>query len=209
MGNRKGLCWIVMGMALIIAALSLVLFNYCQSLKSGEDANSYLSELKKNIPETNESEFEDVKEGLDIAAEYEMQQDSQEEIVETVDSYDFLGYITIPDLGIELPVLSEYVYKNLKIAPCRYSGSVQSGDLIICAHNYKTHFGKINELNTGSMIYFTECSGAVHEYEVVETDLIGGYDSTAMSDNEDEWDLTLFTCTLSGTNRVTVRAVEK
>lgn len=209
MKHKKDLCWIFTGIALILAALSLVLFNCYQSGHSGDAAQKYLLELQNSISQLSPDDSEGMPEGGDILAEYDTHQYLSEETVETVDAYGFLGYITIPDIGIELPVMSEYVYENLKIAPCRYSGSALTGDLIICAHNYGTHFGRINELNTGSLIYFTECSGKVREYEVVESDLIGGFDAATMSEGSDEWDLTLFTCTLGGTNRVTVRAVEK
>jgi sortase A len=209
MKSKKGLFCILIGIAMIVAALSLALFNYFQSQKSGDVAQEYLSELIELIPEDDVCELPAEMPSEDnILAEYGIQDNLPEEATAEIDSYNFLGYITIPDIGIELPVLSEYRYENLKISPCRYSGTVAEGNLIICAHNYSTHFGRINELNTGSVIYFTECSGEVHEYEVIETNLIDGYNSAAMSEGDDEWDLTLFTCTLGGTNRVTVRAVE-
>lgn len=119
----------------------------------------------------------------------------------------YIGIITVPAIGVELPVMAEWSYPNLKHAPCRYKGSVQSDNLIICAHNYNSHFGGIRNLNTGDLISFTDCVGSVYSYEVVQIDEINGKDVEAMMKNAgDEWDLTIFTCTLGGQSRVTVRA---
>ncbi len=212
MKNTRGLCWIGAGIVLLLAALSLVLFNWRQDRSSGEITQAYLEELQSQLPEVPTETRTTELTGEDILALYQNQAETQTEPVqETVialDDQDFLGIISIPELEIELPVLYGWSYPNLKIAPCRYSGAVQSGDLILAAHNYRSHFGRIQELNTGSVIYFTECSGVLHTYEVVQSELIAGRDVPAMDVGADEWDLTLFTCTLSGVNRVTVRAVE-
>ena len=51
--------------------------------------------------------------------------------------------------------------------------------------------------------------GIVYEYETVQTETVDGRDVEAMElGSENNWDLTLFTCTLSGQSRVTVRAVQ-
>ena len=56
-------------------------------------------------------------------------------------------------------------------------------------------------------ILFTDAKGQVHPFRVVDVEQ---YPGTAVEDvtfgNADEWDLTLFTCTLDGQSRVTVRA---
>ena len=55
----------------------------------------------------------------------------------------WLGQIEIPALGISLPVLSEYTESGLRSAPCRYSGSCYTNDIVICAHNYASFFDKL------------------------------------------------------------------
>ena len=67
----------------------------------------------------------------------------------------------------------------------------------------------IQELNSGDSIIITDTNGVLHNYEVVQSEIIDGYNIESMNfGSDDEWDLTLFTCTLSGQSRVTVRAVE-
>ncbi len=201
-------CCFILGTALLLLALFLVLHNVTEDKKSGEHAAVLLDELKQEIPDTTApAETMPLAETYDLFAQYEEPTVPVMETVE-IDGNVYIGYISIPSLGIELPVLSEWSYPNLKIAPCRYVGDLYSDDLILCAHNYATHFGTIGNLHTDDEIDFTDVSGNVHRFGVVNIEQLPG---TAVEDlkfdNADDWDLTLFTCTLSGRSRVTVRAV--
>lgn len=127
--------------------------------------------------------------------------------VQTIDGHDYIGKVTMPAIDIELPVMSEWNYPNLKIAPCRYVGSVYTNNLIICAHNYSCHFGKIKNLQPGDTVRFTDVDGNVFEYEVVVVQTLAKNAIEEMC--SDGWDLTLFTCTYGGQTRVTVRCILK
>lgn len=204
MKKSKGKYFIIIGTMLLLAALSLAIYNYNTDYKAGERSVRILSELKKEIPEENPTE---AVASDDLFEEYKTPTEAEEVYIE-VDNMTYLGYISIPSLGIELPVLSEWSYPNLKISPCRYMGTAASGDLIIAAHNYNSHFGHINELAGGEEIIFTAADGKVYKYEVVLSEEIRGTDIEAMEfGSAEDWDLTLFTCTLGGQSRVTVRAV--
>ena len=120
-----------------------------------------------------------------------------------VDGDAFCGQIVIDKLGIELPVYNQWSNKRLKSAPCRYSGNVVTDDMIIAAHNYKSHFGPLSKLRRGDGVAFVDAYGTVHRYVVRDMTTLDG---TAVSDmHAGGWDLTLFTCTKSGEQRVTVR----
>lgn len=54
----------------------------------------------------------------------------------------YIGELEIPALGLELPVMDQWSYPRLRIAPCRYVGSVYSGDIVIAGHSYLRHFGR-------------------------------------------------------------------
>ena len=88
--------------------------------------------------------------------------------VEHIDGQDYIGVLAIPGLELKLPVISEWSYPRLKIAPCRYAGSAYTGDLIISAHNYSSHFGKLNHLRVGDTMTFTDIDGNVFHYKVME-----------------------------------------
>lgn len=119
-----------------------------------------------------------------------------------IDENAYIGYISIPVLNIELPVLAEWNYELLKLAPCRYQGTVYEDNMILMAHNYETHFGRIDELRTGDPIYFINVEGKIYEYEVIDRDLLA---SSAVEEIlAEEYDLALFTCTYGGEERITI-----
>lgn len=119
------------------------------------------------------------------------------------DGQTYIGTIDIPSLELSLPVISQWSYPRLKIAPCRYQGSPYLNDLIIMAHNYKSHFGRLIDLHIGDEVYFTDVDGNVFRYAVEELETLGKTDVERMLSGD--WDLTLYTCTVGGKTRVTVR----
>lgn len=93
----------------------------------------------------------------------------------------------------------------LRRTPCRYSGSAYRDDLILLAHNYESHFGRLKSLSPGDAVLFTDADGNEFAYEVLELEMLR---PTAVEDmTAGDWDLTLFTCTLGGQARVTVRCL--
>ncbi len=131
----------------------------------------------------------------------------QSDAVIMVEGDAFCGKVIIEKLSVELPVYDEWNYTHLKTAPCRYTGGLDTNDIIIAAHNYKSHFGALDSLNIGDEVQFIDASGKMHLYEVRELTTLDG---TAVSDmHSGGWDFTLFTCTKSGKQRVTVRCERK
>ncbi len=210
MKKKHGMCCIIIGTMLLIAALSLVICNYRTSKIAEENSGRILSLIKEKIPEQTESDSMIITTSNDLFHEYETQftTETTEEALVEIENTAYIGYVSIPSLGIELPVMSEWSYDNLKISPCRYKGTAAGGDIIIAAHNYNSHFGRLNELSGGEEIVFTAADGKIYNYEVIQTESISGKDVEAMEFGSSEnWDLTLFTCTLSGQSRVTIRAI--
>ena len=93
----------------------------------------------------------------------------------------------------------------MKIAPCLYYGSVYDNNMVICAHNYKRHFGRLKELMSGDLVLFTDLERNQYIYEVIMAETIDAYQVDKML--EESWNLTLFTCTAGGSKRAAVRCV--
>lgn len=120
-----------------------------------------------------------------------------------IDGQAYIGSVSIPKLELELPVISQWTYPRLKLAPCRYSGSVYTDDMIILGHNYERHFRRFTEVETGDEVTFTDMDGNVFHYVVTLKEQIRGNDAERMMAGN--WDLTLFTCARGGKMRITLR----
>ena len=119
---------------------------------------------------------------------------------EKVNGHEYIGTLSIPTLGLKVPVQRNWSYENLSVSPCRYSGSAYAGNLTIIAHTY--HFGKLSSLALDATITFTDMENNVFRYVVREINTISPNDANEIAHSG--YDLTLVTCTLSGTKRVAV-----
>lgn len=70
----------------------------------------------------------------------------------SVDNNYYSGIIDIPEIGIKLPVMSEWNYDNLNISPCLFYNDEKNNRKIIAGHNYSSHFGKLKQLKQGDYI---------------------------------------------------------
>ena len=187
------------GLLLIAAALALAAYNVIDAQRAARSAAQALEALSQT---TAVSATDPEEASADDAPAYLADPEMPMPTV-SFDGNDYIGRVDIPSLGLSLPVISEWSYPRLKIAPCRYTGSAYLDNLIIAAHNYSSHFGNLNRLNTGDTVTFTDVDGNQFTYAV---SLIEDLPGTAIEEMQaGEWDLTLFTCTLGGRSRVTVR----
>lgn len=123
-----------------------------------------------------------------------------------IDGRAYIGVLEVPSKDLTLPVMSEWSYSALRIAPCRYAGSAYSGDLVIAGHNYARHFSPVKRLKAGDKVDFTDADGNVFHYVVSKLETLEKTEVDRMID-ADGWDLTLFTCNSGGSRRVAVRCV--
>ena len=185
MPKKSGVILISLGAVLILAALLLLLYNRSEDRRAGQEAESLL---------------EDVRSTMAANADPEPQEEPAEEI-----TYDYAGVIAIPDLSLELPVIDQWNYARLKVAPCRQSGAAADGDLVIAAHNYKSHFGYLDRLEPGASVIFTDMEGTVYRYAVEEIRQLAPEDAEDVSSVfSSEYPLVLYTCTPGGKARVAV-----
>lgn len=202
MNRRKGSVLMIGGLLLVAAALFLTCYNMWEERQAEASASAALVQILPEVPAAGKPDNcpEDVQEAIipDYLLNPEMEMPAME-----IDGQDYIGVLTIPALELELPVISEWSYPRLKIAPCRFEGSAYLNDLIIAAHNYRSHFGGLKNLQPGDAVAFTDADGNVFSYTVAEMETMGGNDLAALE--RGDWDLTLFTCTIGGKTRVVVR----
>lgn len=211
MKDKRGLPLIIPGLLLIATALFLTCCNIHDEIQAARSVEQTAAQLEAVLPESKADPGNAGTDGTDETAtgsgevqipDYILTPE-MEMPVRSIDGRDYLGILQIPSLDMELPVLSQWSYAGLKIAPCRYSGSAYSGGLVIAAHNYRSHFGSLKALQTGDLVTFTDVEGNLFLYQVSMTETLMPTDVEEMKDGG--WDLTLFTCTVGGSYRVTVR----
>lgn len=199
-----GILMVILGILLVATSILLWLVNRQESNEAGEQAAQALPKVQEYIFEKAQENSEIPLESQPHVNPYEQAavEKSQELTVVEIDGYDYIGFISIPTLGVELPVMSTWSYPQLRIAPCRHMGSSKSDDLVIAAHNYATHFGNIKDLQIGDLVQFVDMDGSVNSYQVVS---VGVIPPTAIEEVQDEaLDLVLYTCTYGGQYRVMV-----
>ena len=205
MKAKFGTFFMLLGVLLVAASLGLLLYNQNEQMEAGASADAVMPDLVSAIQERQRSRLEG---GEDVApTELVPAVGYEEEIPEMtvvdINGYGYIGFVAIPELGLELPVMADWSYPQLRVSPCRYTGSVYTDDIVIMAHNYYTHFGQLKELKAGAEVIFTDMDGNKIYYEVIALDVLN---PTAVGDmTAGEYDLTLFTCTYGGQSRVTVR----
>lgn len=191
MNKRIGIICILLGVVLGIAALVLLQSNQQEDAAAGAAAASVVQQLPTAAPAATAAPETDP----DAAGDDTMP-------VETVDGYDYIGVLDIPALNLTLPIMSEWDYDRLKIAPCRQFGSVATNDLVIAGHNYKTHFGYLDHLQVGDAVNFTDVDGNKTVYRVALTSVLQPDAVDAVQNSG--YPLVLYSCTYSGKTRLTI-----
>lgn len=199
------------GAALILSALVLLLHNRYADARAGREAETLLAgveaaissqvaaEQEKTRPRGQETRPTGEENGTEPTATEAL---DPEMPVAMLEGYGYVGYVEIPALGLKLPVMSDWDYTRLEIAPCRQFGSSRRDDLVIAAHNFESHFGRLKEMSLGNTVTFTDMAGIVNTYRAEMIETLSPKDVDAVQNSG--YDLVLYTCTRDGQERVAV-----
>lgn len=190
MKRKIAITLMIVGFLLVAFSMVLLVYNNYENKKAQESSGVLVESIRQSIAE------EELKEHITDPFDEEMK-------VKEIDGYGYIGYLSVPALNLDLPVMSEWDYGRLKISPCRYYGSTKTDNLVIAAHNYKVHFGYLGSLEVGDTVIFTDMESVTHRYTVHSVELLLPTDVDKVKDSGD--DLILYTCTYGGAKRITVR----
>ena len=198
---------IFFGVLLVLTAVGLTVYNLWDNSRAESAAQIVLLDLTATLPEPPAQESAPTFPSF-LPPEAETIPphvlNTDLEMPETlVNGVAYIGVLEIPALELELPIASRWNPNTAKTAPCRYSGSVYSGDMVVAGHNYRKHFGKLPSLPMGTLVQFTDTAGNVFLYEITDIETVGSTDIETMCTGD--WDLTLFTCTTGGQARFAIR----
>lgn len=221
--------WHYLGFLFIFLALLLTVFNFYEDYEGSVQAKRILASLEEEgLPKLEEKKQDDLGystiPGVDnhlmesalqenTLRENTFKQNILEESfpknevknmpVKKVDGIKYIGELKISKLRLDLPIQESWSYRKIKKAPARYDGSIYDKDLILLAHNYRSHFGTLMQLKRGDELQFQDMDGNLFFLQVVKQEVIQATDKDRLY--RGEWDLSLFTCTIGGRERVVIR----
>ena len=128
-------------------------------------------------------------------------------------TYNTVGTVSIPSIGVEYPILSETSDKLLKVSVCKFWGADPNeiGNLCIAGHNYrnKRFFSKVPKMEDGDIIEITDLTGTKIRYRVYKKYTVDPEDVSCTSQlTNGKKIVTLITCTNDSKKRVVIKAEE-
>ena len=202
MSKGIGICCIVLGICCLIVPAGFVVFNHWEGKQAQQTSVNLLQEVRQSIFDNTLEESIPEESVRDETIEFPEELPQEMQTME-VNGYECIGILSIPVLELELPVLTDWSYEKLKIAPCHYYGSFYGKDFVIAAHNYPSFFRRLPELQPKDLVLFTDVSGTAYYYEVILLETLPPEATEEMITSG--FDLSLYTCTPGGASRVTVR----
>ncbi|MBY5035543.1 sortase [Streptococcus gallolyticus] len=187
--NLKSRCLLLIGLACILVSISWLVWNVRGNYIAKRASDHILSRL--TLTE---------KQG------FQLEEDQLP--VETIDKTKYMGVLSIPTENLYLPIAADYSFEQMDKTPTRYLGSYKTDDLVICGHDSFAHFFALQNISIGSKLTLETVTGEKIDYVVTNREVIepAAVDKVYKgAGQDDDWDLSLFTCTQSGLARVLVR----
>lgn len=206
--KKIGLLLVIIGSLVIMASAALWLRNYFEEHSAAKYSErvtvEFISLIYASTENSNSGFDSELDSGLDTEFDFPDDTQSGDSFIE-INGDMYIGVISMPTLNLNLPINSAWSNAALKNTPCRYSGNIYDNTLVIGAHNYASHFRNISGLLIGDLVIFLCAEGTEHLFEVVSLETVppSYRESVIFSD----YDLTMFTCTFDGQERIVVRCV--
>lgn len=200
----------VIGAVLMLSALLLFLYNQIEAKIAGNASGKALSAVQEAIRQEDTSHMAvlpgetagEEGESPTETADEDLLTEPEELTVVNIEGYDYIGYLSIPALELELPIQAEVSEERLYKSPCLQFGSPITDDAVIAGHNYKYHFLPLHNIEVGEKVTFTYMNGFTVEYAVTEHTIVDPTNIPVVQDSGH--DLVMYTCTSGGASRVAV-----
>ena len=129
-------------------------------------------------------------------------------------SYNYIGRIVIPKIGVDYAILDHWSDELLKVSICKFHGANPNevGNLCLVGHNWrnKRFFSKVPTLEIGDIVKITDLNEKTIDYEVYDIHIVepNNTDDTTQKTNGRK-EVTLITCTDDSSQRVIVKCKGK
>ena len=201
MRAKIGGVFMALGLVFLLGAVCLLLWNQREAQQAATASAEVMPKISDAILQNAATDSDVIpteQNGPVVPTEPEQR------VMETVhiEGYDYIGYLSVPSLGLNLPVMDKWSEAGAEIAPCRFYGTTFDGNLVVAGHNYSRHFGSLDELKADDEVLFVDMTGESTLYRVVAIDVVPPNSVEEVASGA--YDLALVTCTYGGKTRLVV-----
>ena len=222
MGNKYSNALTVVLVMVVVAIVGLVgymAYDTIHQKNVNAQSNTAIQEfenvVRRRVKKDNEVEENTVDEGpvemdaLDRLNKTDTETKNAEPAEKTyLNGYEVLGYISIPKIKCEYPILAQVTAKSLETAVAVLN---TVGNVVIVGHNYRNNlfFSNNYKLQNGDKIVITSADEKV-TYEIYNMYYTTATDASYMQrDTEGRREISLSTCNNDSTQRLIIWAREK
>ncbi len=182
------------GILLLLLGVACILYPLFMHQKQGED----IEKLQTALNRIQETEIETGQEE-ELSSSLSIKNDVLMEALE----------LRIPAIDLQAPVLSETTkeYLNIALTQIKSNQVPGKGNYTIAGHNSSVkgrHFNRLDELVIGDEIYLVDGED-VYTYQVDSIEIVTPQNVDILNDQPNKNEITLVTCTASGTKRLVVK----
>lgn len=212
---------LVIAIILILSIITIIGVNVYKKYKSDKEADSIVSQFQNNVNEnntnTNSSGQGLVEQNIPTNNTDNTTSTEGSRKVTYYNNFVMIGYIEIPKIGKNLPILETETVESLEQSvvvryPSKNPKLNEVGNIVIAGHNYVNgqFFSDLYKVASGDIIRITDTEGRTLTYTVYEKYETTPEDTAYMRrDVGNNIEITLVTCTNNSKARIIVKAKVK
>ncbi len=146
---------LILGIALVVVSLAVLLISFVSQNLSAGNARNLVVQLRQLMPNIQNATPDD---------RINVMMPSME-----IQGDNFCGILEIPAYNADLPVRSAWDSRRLSDYPCRFTGSIYDGSLIIGGTDNSGQFDFMKNITGGDLVYVMDMTGG--RYRCIVTDV--------------------------------------
>lgn len=152
--KRGSLLLLLLGIVLVVTAVTGVLINRISINNARSHAQQTVQTLYRLMPEVRAGVLDDRVNVAMPALE--------------VDGTDYVGIIEVLKYDRALPIVARWNPGAVDCSPCRYTGSIYDGTLIIGGSDNEGQFDFMKLITGGDVVHITDVTGTRYAYVVTD-----------------------------------------
>ena len=154
MKKKSGLILLILGILLTVSAVVGVVIWQVGIHRAAADCEKTLEQIRALTPQSRPGVADDrVNTAMPMLE---------------IDGENYVGIIEVPKFGTALPIAAQWNANRIGRHPCRYTGSIYDGSLIIGGSDNAGQFDFMKLISGGDAVYVTDVTGGRYAYVVTE-----------------------------------------